>query len=242
MPAIDCHVHHGQWPFPVRHQTFEDLEDLLRQFAIERACVASSLAIAGDLAAGNQALADAIESRPFFLGMATINANSPEQSHEEMRKHLSRRNFCGVNLDAAFHSQPLNSAAFHGLVKALLRFDKPLLVHVRGRQDLDGLAETAAAFPSQKIILADIGGGEWPAFVEVAARLTNVALACGGSDADRDRIKEAVDAAGQRRVMLGSGCPLVHPAYALGMVRDSSIAAAMKDRVLYRNAKEVFKI
>jgi predicted TIM-barrel fold metal-dependent hydrolase len=242
MPAIDCHVHFGPMPFLAHRQGLDDLERLLRQFAVERACVCSSLAAAGDLAAGNSELADAIEGRPFFLGLVMINANFPDQSLEEMRKHLSSSDFRGVKLDLTHQTQRLTSGSVQELVKALLRFDKPLLVHLRGIQDLEGLAETAAAFPSEKIVVADMGGSAWPEFIELASELTNLVLACGGGTADRDKIKEAIDIIGPRRVIFGSGCPLVHPAFALGMVRDSDISAPMKDRVLYRNASEIFKI
>lgn len=242
MPAIDCHVHYGHFPFPVQQQTLEDLEGLLRQFAVERACVASSLAFAGDMAGGNQALAEAIESKPFFLGVVGINANLPEDSLEEMKKHLGRRNFCAVGMDTTYHRQRLQSASFREIVKALLRFDKPLIVQVNGAEDVDALAEAAAAFPTERIVIADMGDGDWPAFVEAAAQLTNMFLALGGRNAERDKIKQAVDALGPRRVLFGSGCPLAHPAFALGMVRDSAIPAAVKERVLYRNAKELFRI
>jgi len=242
MPTIDCHVYWGPWPYPVPELPVEELEALLRQFAVERACVASSLAIMGDIEHGNEQLAQAIESHPFFLGYAVINPNFVALSMEEMKKYLPRSQFCGAQMHMAYHAQALNSPATRQLIKALLRFDKPILVHARDAEDLAQLEETVVEFPGQKFIVAEMGGLTWPAAVALADRRTNVVLDCGGSVADLDKIKVAVDAIGSNRLTFGSNCPLVHPAFVVGMVRDAQVDASAKERILSGNARRLFKI
>jgi hypothetical protein len=219
-----------------------ELEALLKQFAVERACVASSLAIMGDLEHGNRSLAQEIESRQFFLGYAVINPNFTALSMEEMKKYLPRADFCGAKIHSAYNAQPLNSPATKQLVKALLRFDKPLFVHARNPGDLQHLAETAGDYPSATFIVAEMGGSAWPAAVALADRMTNVILDCGGSVADRDKLKYAVDTIGANRLIFGSNCPLVHPAFGMGMVRDAEVEANAKERILNGNARRIFKL
>jgi predicted TIM-barrel fold metal-dependent hydrolase len=41
-------------------------------------------------------------------------------------------------------------------------------------------------------------------------------------------------------MVFGSGMPLISPVYAMGMIRDSSISASDKDRILDKNATKIF--
>ena len=51
-----------------------------------------------------------------------------EASQAEMRKHLSKELFVGAIIHEGYIKRPLNSEAMRGLVKALLRYDRPLLL------------------------------------------------------------------------------------------------------------------
>ena len=242
MPIIDTHAHYGPWFWPVRAQSLDEMRVHMKKFAIEKAFLASSVAIMGDIASGNAAVAEAIEGQDDFRGWCVVNPNFVELSISEMQNYLRRSSFIGAKMHAAYHMQPLNSAPTAQLVKALLRYDKPLLVQVRTEGDLGGLDALAQQFPSALIILGNMAGAHWQVAARLAHERTNIMLECGGRVADRDKIAYAVEQTGAHRVLFGTDQPLVHPAFVIGAVRDSALESQQKDAILQRNARRVFSL
>jgi len=240
VPIIDVHAHYGPWPWPVRAQTLDEMRAKMKKLAIEKAFLASSVAIMGEVAAGNAAVAEAIEGCEDFRGWCVINPNFPELSLAEMQNYLRRGDFVGAKMHAAYHMQPLDSPLTAQLVKALLRYDKPLLVQVRAESDLVGLDALARQFPSATVILGNMAGAHWQVAARLAHDRSNIILACGGPVADRDKIAYALEQAGPHRVVFGTDQPLVHPAFAIGAVRDAALESSHKDAVLQRNARRIF--
>lgn len=242
MPIIDVHGHYGALPYAVDAQSPEQMLVVMKMFGIERTMLASSVAIAADMVAGNQQLAQAIADQEKLLGYVVVNPNSPEESAGEMRKYLGTRSFVGAKMHSTHHGQPLDSPESLQIIKSLLRYDKPLLVHATGDRSLRELEALARAYPSCIFILAHMGDEYWPEALRVSKRITNLMLEVGGTLPAADRIKQAVEMLGAHRLLFGTGTPLVHPVFAIGMVRDSGIPANDKDRILYRNALKLFKL
>jgi predicted TIM-barrel fold metal-dependent hydrolase len=217
-------------------------EKLLRQFGVARALVASSSAILGDLASGNSVVVDEVAKTEFFRAYLVLNLLSPDESQELAQKTLSREDFSAVLLSPGRHDPPLNSEAPQLLVKTLLRFDKPVYVRLRDRQDMDDLASLGGKFPGQQFVAGDIEASAWMDACRTARKHTNMTLDCGGACAIRDKIKLAVDYVGTNRLILGSSYPLCHPIYAIGMVRDADVPAWAKERILQENARRIFKL
>jgi len=242
MAIIDTHAHLGPWPTPVTPLDAGTLDRLMKQFGITRCCVSSSVAALGDLAAGNQALAEAIEGSATLLGYCVINPNFLDLSADEMTRYLRKPNFLGAKLHAVYDRQRLDSSATRELIKRSLRYDKPILVEVQEIEDLDALERLAGDFPTAKFVIADMAGAGWLGAVRLAAQRVNVVFQCGGAYAERDAVKYAVDEIGAHRVIFGSDAPLAHPVYALGMLRDADLDAGTKDRLLQGNASKLFGI
>jgi predicted TIM-barrel fold metal-dependent hydrolase len=242
VPIIDTHAHYGPWFWPVRAQSLDEMRAHMKKFAIEKAFLASSVAIMGDIAAGNAVVGEAIEGQDDFRGWCVVNPNFVELSINEMQNYLRRPSFIGAKMHAAYHMQPLNSAPTGQLVKALLRYDKPLLVQVRTEGDLDELDALARQFPSASIILGNMAGPHWQVAARLAHERTNILLECGGRVADRDRLAYAAEQVGAHRVLFGTDQPLVHPAFVIGAVRDSGLEPQQKDAILQRNARRVFSL
>jgi hypothetical protein len=99
MAIIDTHAHLGPWPTPVTPLDAGTLDRLMKQFGITRCCVSSSVAALGDLAAGNQALAEAIEGSATLLGYCVINPNFLDLSAEEMARYLGDGGFAATCQD-----------------------------------------------------------------------------------------------------------------------------------------------
>jgi predicted TIM-barrel fold metal-dependent hydrolase len=240
MPIVDLHAHYGSWCWPVRGPTLDEMRGLMKKFAIAKVCLASSVAIMGELEQGNAAVAQAIAGSDDFMGWCVINPNFVELSLAQLQEHLRRRDFVGAKMHAAYHMQPLDSAPTAQLVKAMLRYDKPLLVQVRSEADLARLDTLAAQFPSARIIIGSMAGPHWRTAIRLAQTRTNIVLDCGGPVADRDKIAHAVAEAGPHRIVFGSDQPLVHPAFAIGAVRDAVLQPSQKDAILQGNAHRLF--
>jgi len=242
MPIIDIHGHYGAMPYAVEPQSIDEVLTLMKMFGIERTFLASAVAITVDMEAGNQQLAEAITAHDGLFGYVVLNPNGPEESAEEMRKYLGNRQFVGGKLHRTRNGQPLDSPECMQIIKGLLRYDKPVLVHADGAESLHELEALAKAYPTCPFILANMGDEHWPEALRIAKRVTNLHLDVGGAVADADRIKRAADQVGVHRLVFGTGTPLVHPLFALGMVRDAQVPASDKDRILYRNALKLFKL
>lgn len=242
MPIIDVHAHFGPWVWPARARTLDEMRADMKKFAVEKVFLASSLAIMGEIAAGNAAVAEAVEGQDDFRAWCVVSPNFLELSLAEMQNYLRRRSFVGAKMHAAYHRQRLDSLLTAQLLKALLRYDKPLLVQVRGEQDLGALDVLAAQFSSATIILGNMAGEHWQEATRLARERTNIELECGGLVADRDKIAYAVGQLGAHRVIFGSDQPLVHPAFAIGAVRDAALESSQKDAVLQRNARRLFAL
>ncbi|MHB9026057.1 MAG: amidohydrolase family protein [Armatimonadota bacterium] len=242
MAVIDCYGQLGPQPYLTKATTPEALEALMGKFNVDMTFVAATEALRGSMSAGNAWLAEQIAERPRFRGYCVVNPLILEASNEEMRKHLQKERFVGSILHEGYTRRPLNSEAMRALVKALLRYDKPLLLQIPDARSINDLQEVAKEFPSQRFVILHMAEENWPMAIALAAKHINVCLETGGAVADYDKLAEAVQYVGGHRIVFGSGMPLVNPAYALGMIRDSSIPALEKDRILSKNAYKVFNL
>ncbi len=242
MPIIDCYGQLGPQPFPTKATRPEALEELMVRFGVDMTFVAATEALRGSMKSGNEWLAEQIRDREKFRGYCVVNPLMLEASQAEMRKHLSKEMFVGAIIHEGYIKRPLNSEAMRTLVKALLRYDRPLLLSINDPREINDLQEMVKDFTTQKFVILQMAGEHWPMAIALAAKIPNVYLETGGMVTDYDKLAEAVQVVGVHRLIFGSGMPLINPVYALGMVRDSAIPAMDKDRILSRNAKKLFNI
>lgn len=242
MPIIDIYGQLGPQPYPTQATTPDALDALMTRFGVDMTFVAATEALRGSMNSGNAWLAEQIDNRPRFRGYCVVNPLMFEASQAEMRKHLVREAFVGALLHEGYVKRPLNAEPMRMLVKSLLRYDRPLLLRISDPREINDLHDVAKEFPTQRFIILHMGGEHWPMALSLAAKITNVYLETGGMVADYDRLAEALEMVGGHRLLFGSGMPLINPVYALGMIRDSSIPAMEKDRVLSRNARKVFSL
>jgi len=242
MPIIDCYGQLGPQPYPTQAVTTDALEKLMTRFGVDMTFVASTEALRGSMRAGNAWLAEQIAEHARFRGYCVVNPLMFEASQEEMRKYLVKESFVGAILHEGYIDRPLNSDAMRSLVKSLLRYDKPLLLHIRDPRMINDLQEVAKEFPTQSFVVIHMADEHWPMAITLAAKTQNIRLETGGMVADFDKLAEAVAVVGAHRLLFGSGMPLINPVYALGMIRDSAIIPTDKDRILSRNAVKLFNL
>ncbi len=242
MPIIDCYGQLGPQPYPTQATNPDALERLMTRFGVDMTFVAASEALRGSMRAGNAWLAEQIADRPRFRGYCVVNPLMLEASQQEMRKYLVKEMFVGAIIHEGYIKRPLNSEAMHQLVKSLLRYDSPLLLRITDPREINDLQEIARNFPTQPLVVIHMANEHWPMAISLASKIPSVHLETGGMVADFDKLAEALEVVGAHRLLFGSGMPLINPVYSLGMIRDSTIPAMEKDRILARNAKKLFNI
>jgi len=247
MPIIDAHAHYGEWFFPIRASSAEDILDMFRKFDIEKAIFSSSKAIVYDMSEGNAELKSLLEEHPQFYGYVVANANYMEESKEEIDRYLGLEKFLGLKMHPDYSGQPINSPASKEIISHSARYRKALIVHTWGEQGVSNTLEVAGDFPSLNVIMAHMGGdgldgAGWRAAIRAAGTAHNTYLEVCGSILDRDRIREAVEQVGAHRILFGSDMTLINPAFVMGMIVDSEISEDDKERIFYRNAKALFSI
>lgn len=240
MPIIDVHAHLGSWQFPTQPRSVEDIDKYLQRFGIEKACFSSAEAILCSFTSGNVRLFKEIEGRDRFLGYCVVNANYVDESVEEMKKYMDKSQCFGLKMHSGYSGQPPNSPGSMEILNAARRYGKPVLMHCYTASDCRAMDEVATEFTTLKFIMGHMGGPDWTPALRVAEELLNLYLDPCGSHAERDKIKEAYDTVGPRRVVFGSDLMLINPAFVAGMVMGSDIPDRDKERLLYTNAKEAF--
>jgi predicted TIM-barrel fold metal-dependent hydrolase len=165
-----------------------------------------------------------------------------EVSTQEMRRYLGARNFVGIKIHPHSSGQPLDSAATRGLANSFRRYQKPILAHVWGEEDVRALDRLAQECPTVKMIAAHSGGDAWAACLALAERQLNILLEPFTGGAERDKLEEAVARIGAHRILFGTNFPLLNPGVALGMVADSRLSEADKNLILGGNAVKLFHL
>lgn len=242
MPVIDVHAHFGSWPFAIRGWDRNYTNGLLERYEIEKCIFSSSEAVVSNFMEGNRKLAEAIVDQPRMLGYVVVNPNYVEESVEEMRKYLPKPNFVGVKFHNAYSKQMINTPASKEILNSSRRYAKPVLSHTWGVDGVNALLEAAKEFKTLNFIMAHMGGNAWQYAIEIAEPILNIFLEPASSLCDRDKVRTAVERIGDRRFLFGSDLTLINPAAMLGMIHDADLRPAQKERILYRNAKELFGI
>ncbi|HAZ63065.1 MAG TPA: hypothetical protein DCZ72_05570 [Armatimonadetes bacterium] len=242
MAVIDIHSYLGAPPESVRTGTLKELSGIWRLAKINGALVASGRGASGDFRRGNEAVQREIDGRANVWGLCTVNPNYPGESADELRARLSGTLFRGLKVPRATAGPRIDSPGMRAILSAARRYGRPVLLETTCETDVRDAVSLAAEFHALRFILLGMGGPDWPSSIGIAEPQLNISLEIGSLEADADKVKDALDAVGPRRIMFGSHFPLLHPLYVLGMVEDSAIEPRDQERLLARNAVEAFEL
>lgn len=240
MPLIDLHCYYGvnATALALRPPSLEEAAAYATQFGVEAMCFAASEA-STDLREGNARLAPVLKTDPRFRGWVTLSVHQPEQSQEVARQYLTKSAWVGSRFEQSNDSDAVNGAGGFELINALRRYTRPVLLTVSTPATLHAAIAAARQFTTLRFILApqtvDLTSDLLPAVKETL----NISLLPVAAFAERDIIAHAVSTIGERRILWGSEWGRYHPAAAIGMIRDSAINGMQRDRIVYRNAREI---
>lgn len=242
MPIIDSHAYFGPTPETVREGSLAELERVLGESQVGAALLASAMAVSGDFRRGNAELDEAIAPRNNMFGYVTVNAHYPEESGEEVRVRLQKPWFRGIKLPRVSAGPRIDSEGFRSILHMARRFGRPVFCGTHCAEDVRDIVILAKEFHTLKFILGGMAGDDWETAVRACEEQLNCVLEIASLSADRDKIGEAVRVVTPRRVLFGSHFPRMHPHYVLGMVKDAEIEPRDRERVVWRNAVELFEL
>ena len=208
------------------------------QYNVEYLCFSSSQA-ASDPIGGNAKLAEQLGQDPRFRGWLTLSIHQPDASAELARKYLVKQVWAGAKLEQNSDADIVSSAGGREVLNALRRYSRPVVLTISSPVTLQAAIEAALEFSTVRFFLSP--QSEYLTSVTVAAmkEAVNSAFLPVAAFTERDVIAHAVEVLGERRVVWGSDWGRFHPACALGIIRDSKLTGPLRERVGYRNAKDI---
>jgi predicted TIM-barrel fold metal-dependent hydrolase len=178
-------------------------------------------------------------------GYVTINANYVEESKALVEEYVVKHGFVGVKIHPEYSHQPIDSPNTLEILETVNKLGVPILVHTYGR---GGVSDPAHAlkvvehYPNLIIILGHMGGDNWRWGIEVASKGDTIYVdPCSCTQPHSDKIKEAKMRLGIERILFGTDVPFIHPAWALGMIESADITSKDREKILYDNARQIWK-
>ncbi|MEU4498278.1 amidohydrolase family protein [Streptomyces sp. NPDC023998] len=240
MPIIDVHAHVGPWPF---HMDTGDAGFNLRlmdRYGIDLQLVSAAEAVVYDAVAGNAALREVLAVHPRLLGYAVVNPNRIEASAEDLRRCLDTGRFVGAKIHTHYPGRLIGSREMGEAFDVIAEAGVPLLLHTWG-PEVALLPSLLADRPGLRVIVGHAGGDAWREAAHAAAACDRLYLEHCRTVTDTGRIAFAREAGVPvERLLFGTDSTLIDPCVALGVVRDAGFAPAELERVLWRNAVDLF--
>ncbi len=199
-----------------------------------------------DIKFGNDMTAKVVGDHPdIFLGYSYVNPTHGEKAREELLRCIDELGTVGLKLwVAAKCRDPL----VFPLVEIAIDRGIPILVHtwVKATGNLPfesrpaDLSYLATKYPEAKFIMAHLGG-DWIYGIKSIRSNRNVYADICGTICECGMVEEAVRGLGEARLLFGSDMPgdfLPN----LGKVLGADISDQVKDRILWMNAAELFRL
>lgn len=120
-----------------------------------------------------------------------------------------------------------------------------MLCHVEGNLSPEFFKSTLSEYPDCKFIFAHIGGSSKEAlkpFLEVAHECSNFFFELSLSNIPRGVLAWLVKNAPVEQILYGSDHPLNGFSYQLGRVLYADISDQIKQKILWDNAAQIFRI
>jgi predicted TIM-barrel fold metal-dependent hydrolase len=240
MPLIDLQCHFGVTPaaLALRPPDLAQAKSYADAFGIEALCFTARQA-AVDLEGGNGGLANVLGTDARFRGWLTLSIHQPEHSQDLARRYLTRSAWVGARFEQESDADAVNTAGGVEVINALRRYGRAIMITATSPATLQAVVTVAKEFHNLRFVLCPQSEELTSNAVAAIKETLNISLLPSVAYAERDVIAFAVATIGERRVLWGSDWGRSHPAAAIGMIKDSAITAPQRERIGYRNAKEL---
>lgn len=236
---IDVHTHLGYWFCPCGNEDYDPARMLrrMKQYHITHSILSSYESMRYDIAAGNLALAQALEGHPELHGYVELNPHQLELSCNEMDKYYSLPNFAGAEIELHHIPGPIGHEKVSVLLAEVARRGKPVLFMPEWRTDGKAERELAREHPTLTIIHAHGFDSDW---AQAVADTPNICVEFNKGRPFHRHIRNAIDILGPDRVLFGSDQTLLSVGASVGAYMDANMAATERHKVLHENARRIF--
>lgn len=219
----------------------EAVVEVMERFGMDAVGLISARARSVDFSEGNHQLQLILDGERGIFGYVTLNSAYPDESIEEMRVYLNKRDFLGTVLFPQ-NGDPVLLADVRDILNAQRRYNKPALIYASDREGVRAAREIAAEFAQMRFLLLNMGGDDWRYAVNAARAHTNMSLELSGT-LDADKMGHAASQVSSRKLLFGSGMPYADPSLYLGMLKEANTISALDHRrINYQNALTLFNI
>lgn len=231
-PKFDTHWHPDHWNLGEPATELPSQQRTWTEFGVERVLVFSIEAINYDLDAGNRQTERVLAADPRAVGLIVVNPLRPQASLAQIERLAAHPRFVGVKTIQDNYGLGLDHAAYEPLLAEAAQRDLPVLAH------LTGLEGAARKFPTVRFVGAH---GNWSRTHRLRG-LANVWFDFSTSHAlaEETQLARFIRETGAHRILFGSDGQLVSPAWSLAKLLDCGLSDEELDRILRRNAEQVF--
>lgn len=238
MNKIDAHAHIGEYGgiFNVGI-TPEKFIELMDEYGFERAIITSL---------DNEEVREAMEIYPNrFIGNVWVNPNEGDKSVETVHKYVRDFGFKGIKLHPLLQSYVANSEIVKPIIESAEELNVPVFIH-SGHPPFSlpwSIAQLAEEFPKVNIVMIHMGHGHAvyiQAAIDMAKKLPNLFLETSGMPM-HDKIKEAYEAVGGRRIFFGTDIPFHHPSVEIRRAEVSGLDKGQLSNLFYKNIRRLIK-
>lgn len=202
-----------------------------------------------DAVAGNREAARTTPLHPRLRQYVVVNPRQPE-TYDQATEMLKEPWCVGIKIHPEEHLYPI---ARYGdeLFSFFSECQVPVLTHSGCPNSLPAdFLPFIEKYPRVQLILAHIGhgggdGNRPDLQIEVLEQTVGASVYADTSSAQSmlsGLIEWAVDRVGSDRILFGTDTPLYHPGAQLGRIIASSLSMADKQKILYENAKSLFRL
>jgi predicted TIM-barrel fold metal-dependent hydrolase len=227
--------------FSAAMRTRDQVLATMDRFELDGVALISGLGTTCDFSNGNRLLREVLDEEQGLMGYVTLNTAYVEESLQEQRMYMSKREFVGGILIGET-GKPINPKTASDIVNAQRRYGKPIAVIATNSEQVHSVRMLAEEFTQIKFLMLGMGGDDWRAAVDTAKKNLNVHLEISGS-LDADKVTFAANSISARRLLFGSGLPNGDPSLYQGLVEDCEILTTTdRKRIAIDNALALFQI
>jgi predicted TIM-barrel fold metal-dependent hydrolase len=240
MPIIDLQCFYGAAPgtLSVRPPAITQAVAYADRFGVEVLCFASCEASA-DLDGGAARLAETLAVDARFRGWLTLSPHQPEQSQELARNYLTKSKWVGARFEQPSDADSIATAGGREVLNACRRYSCPVFITASTPATLAALVAIAKEFHTLRFLLCPQTESLTSNAIAAIKETVNVSFLPSVVHTERGVVEQAIEVLGERRVLWGSDWGTCQPTAAIGMMKDSAISHAQRERMTYRNAKEL---
>jgi uncharacterized protein len=241
----------GPWPYwDTFHKTPEAILSLMDKYQIETLAACSTRSIFWDWRQGNdETLALAARYPTRFIAFISMSPILPAADLVRYLRDYKRRQAKGIRLYPQHHGYSLSQkSGLDEMLKTAQEFELPVVLPIRvimnwGLPELEpsAIEETVLRYPKLRFVLSGVNYSSTLWAFDLMRRSPNVDLEISGMQGFR-AVDDAVQNVGAKRILFGSGLPLLYPACSVEKMRVAKISQEQRQAITDGNARALLGI